>query len=307
VNCFLDILGNYVFVNSRGLDLNIGGELYSGSLDDTQSSSDSFITTSLNNVDNIGEKNNEIKRKNVLEIEDLTVAYAENPVLWDVDLNIPEGQLVAILGPNGAGKTTLIKSALGLVPRISGRIRFFPSDREKPATDIAYVPQSESVEWDFPATVLDVVLMGRYGHLGWIRRPRSEDYEIARDMLRKVGMMDYSSRQIRQLSGGQQQRVFLARALAQQADLYLMDEPFKGVDARTELAIVDLLRNIQAQGKTVVAVHHDLQTVKEYFNWVVLLNIQVIASGPMRDTFNEENVRLTYRRTEPAKRGGKNR
>jgi manganese/zinc/iron transport system ATP- binding protein len=304
VNCYLNILGSYTFVNSRGLDLKIGGELYSGSLGDAQSGHDSFITTFHNNIDTIDKNNNEKKKKNVLEIEDLTVAYAENPVLWDVDLNIPEGQLVAIVGPNGAGKTTLIKAALGLVPRISGRIRFFPSDGEKPATDIAYVPQSESVDWDFPATVLDVVLMGRYGHLGWIRRPRSEDYEIARDMLRKVGMMDYSARQISQLSGGQQQRVFLARALAQQADLYLMDEPFKGVDARTELAIVDLLRNIQNQGKTVVAVHHDLQTVKEYFNWVVLLNIQVIASGPMRDTFSEENIRLTYRRNKPAKKEG---
>lgn len=241
----------------------------------------------------------------VLEIEDLTVAYAAKPVLWDVDLNIPQGRLAAIVGPNGAGKTTLIKAALGLVPTASGRVRFFPGDRAgSHLKRIAYVPQSGSVDWDFPATALDVVLMGRYGHLGWVRRPRRLDRDIARETLHKVGMLDFASRQISQLSGGQQQRVFLARALAQQADLYLMDEPFKGVDARTERAIVLLLKELQAAGKTVVAVHHDLQTVPEYFDWVALLNIQVIAAGPIEETFTQDNLHRAYRSADPLVKGG---
>ncbi len=247
---------------------------------------------------------NAAKPNHVLEIEDLTVAYAAKPVLWDVDLNIPEGCLAAIVGPNGAGKTTLIKAALGLIPTASGRVRFFPAQGGQSARRIAYVPQSGSVDWDFPATALDVVLMGRYGQLGWIRRPGRLDHEIARETLDKVGMLDFASRQISQLSGGQQQRVFLARALAQQADLYLMDEPFKGVDARTERAIILLLQDLQALGKTVVAVHHDLQTVPEYFDWVALLNIQVIAAGPVEEAFTRENLHRAYRNPDPLMKGG---
>ena len=235
-------------------------------------------------------------------VEDLTVAYGAKPVLWDVDLNIPEGQLMAVVGPNGAGKTTLIKAILGLIPTVSGMVRFLPGGdlrREggkRPRSNrIGYVPQSGSVDWDFPATALDVVLMGRYGHLGWIRRPRRADVEIAKETLDKVGMADYADRQISQLSGGQQQRVFLARALAQQAEMYFMDEPFKGVDARTERAIVTLLKELKAQNKTVVVVHHDLQTVAEYFDWVTLINMQVTASGPVGETFTDENVRRAYR------------
>ena len=233
-----------------------------------------------------------------VEVEDLTVAYGAKPVLWDVDLNIPAGQLMAIVGPNGAGKTTLIKAVLGLLPTVSGTIRFLPEGNHRPRSNrIAYVPQSGSVDWDFPATALDVVLMGRYGHLGWIRRPRRADLETARETLHKVGMADYAHRQISQLSGGQQQRVFLARALAQQAEMYFMDEPFKGVDAQTERAIVALLKELKDQSKTVVAVHHDLQTVAEYFDWVTLINLQIIASGPVGETFTDENVRRAYRST----------
>ena len=234
----------------------------------------------------------------VVQVEDLTVAYGTKPALWDVDLDIPEGRLMAVVGPNGAGKTTLIKAILGLLPTVSGTVRFLPEGDLRPrANRIAYVPQSGSVDWDFPATALDVVLMGRYGRLGWIRRPRRADLEIAKEALDKLGMADYAGRQISQLSGGQQQRVFLARALAQQAEMYFMDEPFKGVDARTERAIVALLKDLKEQNKTVVVVHHDLQTVSEYFDWVTLINVQVVASGPVGEAFTDENLRLAYRST----------
>ncbi len=230
-------------------------------------------------------------------VEDLTVAYDVKPVLWDVDLKIPKGRLMAIVGPNGAGKTTLIKAMLNLITPVSGRIRF-PSVETPSMPDarkrIGYVPQSSSVDWDFPTTVLDVVIMGRYGILGWIKRPGKQDVEIAMQTLKKVGMEEFSSRQISQLSGGQQQRVFLARALVQNADIYFMDEPFKGVDSKTEKAILLLLRELKEQGKTVVVVHHDLQTVSDYFEWVTFINIRIIASGPVNKTFNNENLKKTY-------------
>lgn len=235
-----------------------------------------------------------------VEVEDLTVAYDTKPVLWDIDLKIPKGQLMAVIGPNGAGKTTLIKAMLGLLSPVTGAVRFVngqSGDMRLLKKRIGYVPQSGSVDWDFPATVLDVVLMGCYGKLGWIRRPRKADYDLSRKMLTMVGMEDYASRQISQLSGGQQQRVFLARALAQQADVYFMDEPFKGVDAQTEKAIVLLLKALKEQGKTVVVVHHDLQTVADYFDWVTLINLRVIASGPVGEVFHEENLKKTYHST----------
>lgn len=234
-----------------------------------------------------------------VEVEDLTVAYDARPVLWDIDLKIPEGKLVAVVGPNGAGKTTLIKAMLGLLKPVTGVVRFpgNGSDVRKVRNRIGYVPQSGSVDWDFPATVQDVVLMGCYGKLGWIRSPRREDLTLTKRMLQKVGMQDYASRQIGQLSGGQQQRVFLARALAQEASVYFMDEPFKGVDAQTERAIVELLKDLEAQGKTVVVVHHDLQTVSNYFDWVTLINLRVIANGPVEEVFHEENLKKTYHST----------
>lgn len=229
-----------------------------------------------------------------IEVHDLTVAYRHRPVLWDIDLIIPEGQLVAVVGPNGAGKSTLIKAILGLVPLASGTVRIYGRPISQGRRSIAYVPQRSSVDWDFPTNALDVVLMGRYGHLPLFARPRRRDREIARQCLAKVGMLDFADRQISQLSGGQQQRVFLARALAQQTRLYLMDEPFEGVDAATERAIVDLLRELRAQGATVVAVHHDLQTVPEYFDSVLLLNLRMIAFGPVETTFTPENLSKTY-------------
>lgn len=232
--------------------------------------------------------------RNPVEVRDLTVAYREDPVLWDVDLTIPEGRLVAIVGPNGAGKSTLIKSILNLVPTTSGTISIYGDTYEKQRQLVGYVPQRGSVDWDFPTTGLDIVMMGLYGKLGWIRRPGKKEREIALECMRKVGMEDYADRQISQLSGGQQQRVFLARALAQDAQIYFMDEPFAGVDAATERAIVHLLRDLREAGRTLIIVHHNLETVLDYFDWVVLLNVQVIASGPAEETFTLENIRKAY-------------
>ena len=229
-----------------------------------------------------------------IEITDLTVAYQETPVLWDVDLNVPPGVLLAIVGPNGAGKTTLIKAILGLVRPAAGRVLIYNKPYEAQRRIVGYVPQRGSVDWDFPTNVLDVVMMGRYGTLGWIRRPGKRERELAMQALEKVGMQAYTSRQISQLSGGQQQRVFLARALVQDATVYLMDEPFQGVDATTERAIIALLQELRENGKTVVVVHHDLQTVTDYFDWVTLLNVRRIASGPVAETFTTENLRETY-------------
>ncbi|HLT19897.1 MAG TPA: metal ABC transporter ATP-binding protein [Thermomicrobiales bacterium] len=227
-------------------------------------------------------------------VRDLTVAYREAPALWDVDLTVPEGRLVAIVGPNGAGKSTLIKAILDLVPRTSGTVSIYGKPYKDNRQLVGYVPQRGSVDWDFPTTALDVVQMGLYGKLGWIRRPGRREREIAYECLRKVGMEDFADRQISQLSGGQQQRVFLARALAQDAEIYFMDEPFAGVDAATEAAIVNVMRDLRAAGKTLIIVHHNLETVLEYFDWVVLLNVQVIASGPAQETFTLENIRKTY-------------
>lgn len=233
-------------------------------------------------------------RQNAIEVEDLTVAYGEKPVLWDIDLTVPSGVLMSIVGPNGAGKTTLIKAILNLVNTAAGQVLIYGKPYNKQRRLVAYVPQRGSVDWDFPTNVKDVVMMGRYGALGWIKRPGKAEFDMALGALEKVGMGDYADRQISQLSGGQQQRVFLARALVQDAQVYLMDEPFQGVDATTERAIVTLLQDLRASGKTVVVVHHDLQTVPEYFDWTTLLNVRLIASGPVDEVFNDENLRLTY-------------
>lgn len=229
-----------------------------------------------------------------IEVHDLTVAYRDKPVLWDVDLEVPPGALMAIVGPNGAGKTTFIKAILGLVPKAAGDVQILGQPYSAQRSQLGYVPQRGSVDWDFPTSVLDVVTMGLYGRLGWLRRPGRTERNRAMAALDKVGMAELSGRQISQLSGGQQQRVFLARALVQDAQVYFMDEPFQGVDATTERAIIALLRTLRTEGKTVVAVHHDLQTVPEYFDEVMLLNIRKIASGKVAEVFTEENLRLTY-------------
>jgi manganese/zinc/iron transport system ATP- binding protein len=229
-----------------------------------------------------------------IQVNDLTVAYKDKPVLWDVDLEVPTGTLMAVVGPNGAGKTTLIKSVFGLVTPAAGQVLIYGEPYADQRQLVGYVPQRGSVDWDFPTNVLDVVMMGRYGALGWFRRPGRRERDLALDALDKVGMRNFSERQISQLSGGQQQRVFLARALVQEAQVYFMDEPFQGVDATTERAIVTLLQELRQSGKTVVVVHHDLQTVPEYFDRVTLLNVRRIASGPVESVFSEENLRQTY-------------
>ncbi|MCH2115913.1 MAG: metal ABC transporter ATP-binding protein [Pirellulales bacterium] len=228
------------------------------------------------------------------EIHDMTVAYNRRPVLWDIDLEIPEGKLVGIVGPNGAGKTTLIKAALGLVPLASGKVEIYGKNYRQQRHLVGYVPQRESVDWDFPVTVRDVVLMGTYGQLGWFRRPGKAQRAIADRCLQQVGITPLANRQIRQLSGGQQQRVFLARALAQDAQLYFLDEPFSGVDAATESAIFELLHQLRSTGKTVLVVHHDLQTVRDYFDYVILLNMRLVACGPVETSFTNENLQMTY-------------
>jgi len=229
-----------------------------------------------------------------ITVDDLTVAYNYKPVLWDIDLAIPEGVLMAIVGPNGAGKSTLIKAILDIIKPIAGSVKIFGKLYKDQHQQVAYVPQKGSVDWDFPTTALDVVMMGTYGSLGWIKRPGSKQKKEALEALEKVGMLEFKSRQISQLSGGQQQRIFLARALVQQANIYLMDEPFQGVDATTEKAIINILKELRKAGKTVIVVHHDLQTVPEYFDWVTFLNVKKIATGPVKDIFNDDNLTKTY-------------
>ncbi|NGZ76824.1 metal ABC transporter ATP-binding protein [Saccharibacillus alkalitolerans] len=229
-----------------------------------------------------------------LKVSGITVAYQKKAVVENVSFTLPEGRLVALIGPNGAGKSTLLKATLGLVPSIAGEVSIYGDTYKKMRSRVGYVPQRESVDWDFPTDALDVVMMGRYGHLGWIKRPGRREKELAMSTLEKVGMADFAQRQISQLSGGQQQRVFLARALVQEADLYFMDEPFAGVDAATEKAIIALLGELKAAGKTVLVVHHDLSTVEEYFDHVLLLNKKLIAAGPTETTFTPELLHETY-------------
>ena len=224
----------------------------------------------------------------------MTVAYHRRPVVWDIDYKAQPGRLVAIVGPNGAGKSTLIKASLDLIPKVAGGVRFFGKPYKEQRGRVAYVPQRTTVDWDFPVTALDVVAMGLYRQIGWFWPVTRKWKAIALEALDKVGLAEFAPRQISQLSGGQQQRVFLARALVQGADLYLMDEPFAGVDASTERAIVNLLRELRSQGKTALVVHHDLQTVPEYFDDVLLLNMRLVASGPVSEVFTPENLRKTF-------------
>lgn len=229
-----------------------------------------------------------------LSIHSMTVAYNQRPVLWDIEYEAPAGSLIAIVGPNGAGKTTLIKACLGLIPMAAGIVEFWGGSYKDQRIKIGYVPQRESVDWDFPISALEVVEMGRYAMIGWCKRVSKFHRDKSYSFLDKVGMADYATRQINQLSGGQQQRVFLARALAQEAELYFMDEPFAGVDAATEKAIIEILRDLRTQGKTVIAVHHDLVTVNEYYDNLLLINTRVIASGKSKEVYTPENLRSTY-------------
>lgn len=231
----------------------------------------------------------------IIKVEDLTVAYEDKPVLWDIELEVKKGVLMAIVGPNGAGKSTLIKTMLDLIKPLTGEVRFYGEKYSKVRDRIAYVPQRGSVDWDFPTTVFDVVEMGRYGKVGWLKRVGKIDKEKTREAIKMVEMEEFSDRQISQLSGGQQQRVFLARALVQEAEIYFMDEPFQGVDNKTEKSIIKILKKLRDENKTVIVVHHDLQTVKEYFDYVTFINVSVVASGPVEEIFTPENIEKTYK------------
>lgn len=233
-------------------------------------------------------------KNSIIHTEDMTVSYLGKPVLWDVDLDIKENSRTVIIGPNGAGKSTLMKAILGIIKPISGYAEIYGKKIKEVNKRIAYIPQQSTVNWDFPTTVLDVVLMGRYVHLGWIKRPTKKDVEIARQALKKMEMTDFEDRQISMLSGGQKQRVFLARAIAQDADIYFMDEPLAGVDIKTEKIIMDTLKEFQVNGKTSVVVHHDLNTVKSYFDHIVIVNKVIVASGSVEKEFNKENIIRAY-------------
>lgn len=238
------------------------------------------------------------KRQVAVVVEDLTMAYQYQPVLWDLDLEIPEAVRCAIVGPNGAGKSTLLKGMLGLMKPLSGSVRFFGHPLKEVYERVAYIPQKSSVNWSFPTTVLDVVLMGRYVHLGWVKRSSEKDKELAKAALDAMGMLDFADRQINDLSGGQKQRVFLARALCQEADLTFMDEPLAGVDFQTETVIMKKIKDMQSEGKTIVAVHHDLDSVTEYFDYIVMINRSLIAAGPIDKVWTKENIERTYGRSE---------
>ena len=248
----------------------------------------------MNSIPSTGPRDDLHEPDLALHVEDLTVSYQGRPVLWDIDVDVPPGVMAAVIGPNGAGKSTFIKSVMELVPATAGHVRLFGKPYSAVRKRIAYVPQRTSVDWDFPTTALDVVMMGRYGHLGWFRRPGAGERRRALEALDEMGITELADRQISQLSGGQQQRVFLARALVQEAEVYFLDEPMAGVDATTERAIVKLLKELRDRGKTVIVVHHDLQTVREYFDWIVILNVRVIAQGPVAVAYTSSNLRKAY-------------
>lgn len=231
---------------------------------------------------------------NSLEIHDLTVSYDHNPVLWNINFDVPQGNLTGIIGPNGAGKSTLLKAVMQLTPTSAGQVKIFGKDLDKVRSRVAYVPQKDSVDWDFPATVKDVVQMGRYGNKSLFKKLSTNDEKITLDCLSKVEMLDYADHHISELSGGQKQRVFIARALAQEADLYFMDEPFAGIDAASEKHIMDILINMQKEGKSIFVVHHDLQSAIDYFDWVVLINTRIISCGPIESSFTTENLKEAY-------------
>lgn len=230
----------------------------------------------------------------IVEIEDFSIAYLEKPVVFDVDLNFVENSVTAIIGPNGAGKSTLIKGILGLIKPLSGEVKVFGGKIENSLKRIAYIPQTETVNWDFPVTVKDVVLMGRYVHTGLFKRPSESDKRKALEAIEEMGIMEFCDRQISELSGGQKQRVFFARAICQDADLYFMDEPLKGLDVKTERVIMSKFKEFKDNGKTLIVVHHDLSTIKENFDHIVMINKRIISDGPTKAIFNTKNLELCY-------------
>lgn len=242
------------------------------------------------------QKAEKIEKKDIsVKVEHLTVAYNKRPVLWDIDVELPAGKLIAIVGPNGAGKSSFMQAMLNIIPRISGNIAFFEKELEDFRKKISYMPQAKYIDWDFPINVLELVTMGVYKKVGWFRSISHSHKEQINSALEKVGMLPYVNRQISQLSGGQQQRVFMARALVEDADLYCLDEPFAGVDATTEKAIFTILKELRKQKKTIIVVHHNVNMIREYFDHVVLLNLRLVDSGPVKETFTEKNLVKTYR------------
>lgn len=232
-----------------------------------------------------------------LKVEQLTVNYEKTAVLWDINFSIPKQKIVGILGPNGAGKSTLLKSLLGLIKPLSGQILFFEQPLSKLRKKVGYVPQRSSVDWDFPITAFDLVMMGRYAKMGWLKWACKEDREATKQALEHVGMLSFADRQIGELSGGQQQRLFIARALVQDADIYLLDEPFAGVDMTTEKTLIRIFEELRSQGKTLLIVHHDLATVENYFDWLILLNTCLITAGPTKEVLLPQNIVRTYGRS----------
>lgn len=232
--------------------------------------------------------------KSSIEVHNLSVAYHTTPVLWDIDFELPLGQIIGVVGPNGSGKSTLLKSIMGLIPLSSGYVKILDTKLNVVRDKVAYVPQRESVDWNFPASVEDVVMMGRYKKNNLFRRLTKVDKELVKDAIDKVKLSPYKARQISELSGGQQQRVFIARALAQGAEIFILDEPFVGVDMATEKTILELLIQLKNEGKTIVIVHHDIQTVSNMFDYIVLLNTRLIAHGPIETTLTDENLQATY-------------
>ena len=226
----------------------------------------------------------------LIEVTDLTVSYDKKPVLWDVQFSVPQGSLVAVIGPNGAGKSTLIQSIMGFISPNSGKIRFFGKTVKEFYKKIAYVGQRALIDWDFPITVIEVLEMGIYGKLGWFKRPSKNDKKRVEEVLEQIGLKELASRQISELSGGQQQRLFIGRALLQDADIYFLDEPFQGIDVKAEMLIVEILKDLASKGKTIFVVHHDLNTVESYFDYAILLNMRLIAAGPLKEVFRKENL-----------------
>lgn len=229
-----------------------------------------------------------------LSVQQLQVAYDKKIVLKNINVNVPEGHLTAIIGPNGAGKSTFLKAVLNQLQNKQGAVQILGKPYKPKDGVVGYVPQRNAVDWDFPTTAFDVVLMGRYGHGGLFKWINKKDRQKAMDALVSVNMQDFADRSIGELSGGQQQRVFLARALAQEAQVYFLDEPFAGVDVATEKMIIEILKRLRNEGKSIFVVHHDLQTVEDYFDYTVLLNETILAAGPLKTTFTAENLQKTY-------------
>jgi manganese/zinc/iron transport system ATP- binding protein len=234
------------------------------------------------------------KSNTIIEAHNLTVLYGRKPALWNVDFELPDKQVIGIMGPNGSGKSTLLKSIMGVAEPTSGYTKVYNQELDDVRDKVSYVPQRQDIDWDFPASVWDVVSMGRFQKRGLFKKLNSEDKDIISESLEKVNMLGFAKRQISQLSGGQQQRVFLARAMAQQGDLFLMDEPFAGVDITTEAMIIDLIKELKEAGKTLVIVHHDLHTAQSYFDWLVLLNTRLVACGPTNEVFTDQILADTY-------------